>query len=114
MSPGKWEPFFGGHMHPEESELESAAKELAEELGIFIHKTDLLPFGVKKDEDNHEFQTVYTLLWHGHINKLVLEKDEVEIVRFFPVKEVKEIFEKRDPEWTHIAYGREVLDWLLS
>lgn len=112
-NPGFWEPFFGGHLKPNQEYLESAVQEVNEELGLSVRKKDLTLFKIFKDRDHKEFQSIFKILWYGDISKIKFDKDEVEELKLLPISEVKDtLLTKKNYKWTIIGYETEFFEWL--
>jgi 8-oxo-dGTP diphosphatase len=113
-NPGRWEPFFGGHVLAGEDYLETAVKECGEELGFDLKDEDMKLFKILKLGDRtKEFVAVYGLRWNGDASKIDFEKDEIDQVGWFDAEELRLILcVKRDPAWSIMGYDAEVLDWL--
>lgn len=115
MFPGLWEPFFGGHLSPQQSYESCAISELQEELGIATDKHALIFVSEYKYIPGTEFQGIFILPWNGDISSLRLEKEEVEQVQWVDAKSVfqKTVIDK-DPKWTHMGFEKTVIDTILN
>jgi isopentenyldiphosphate isomerase len=112
-NPGKWEPFFGGHMTPGADYIEGAITEIKEELGLTLTKKDLTLWKIYKDIDHKEFQGIFICKWQGDIKSLVYEKEEINQIRWVPIEEVKDkTVIKKLTTWTCINYGEELITFL--
>ena len=109
-SPGLWEPFFGGHLAPEQEYVDGALMELGEELGIKPAASELQVFTIFKHLVSNEFQGVFLYGWDGDETALVLEPDEVEQVKFMPVDEILDAMKRVDPTWSIAGYSVEILN----
>lgn len=115
QSPGKWEPFFGGHLTAGVSYVDGALIELKEELGIDIVKDNLVEYIVYKYFHSKEFCGVHYTIWVGDSDTLKIEKDEVEKVEWIPIQDVlKHYSPDKDPKWTQIGYEKDLLIFLLN
>lgn len=115
QSPGKWEPFFGGHLAAGVSYVDGALTELEEELGIDVTKENMNEYIVYKYLRSKEFCGVYYTSWSGNTKTLKIEKDEVEKVEWLPIEEVLTHYKpSKDPIWTQIGYEADLLDFLLA
>ena len=113
MNPGKWEPFFGGHMGPNEAYIANAKNELQEELGITVEEKDLQQFMIYKNVHSNEFQGIHYFFWNGDIVSLQLEKEEVDEVKWMSIKDLYEtVVTKQDKNWSIMGYEKELLDHL--
>ncbi|MFO0703764.1 MAG: NUDIX domain-containing protein [Patescibacteria group bacterium] len=115
QNPGKWEPFFGGHLLSNHTYFENAIIELREELGINADKKNLTEYLIHKNHKSKEFTQVFVYTWIGKIEDLVIEKDEVEKILLLPISEViKHYIPNNDIMWTQIGYEGDLLDILLK
>ena len=116
QNPGKWEAFFGGHLGPDEDYLESAVREVSEELGKKITKDQLVVYQpvVKGDKKTHrEFQYVFALFLDEDSNSFQFEKEEIDQLKWIDLDEVKKILlEIKDENWVQKPWDEEVIDWI--
>ena len=115
--PGFWEAFFGGHLGPDDTYLQTAKKELQEELGIPVEENQLIPYKVfKSDKPTHkEFQHVFAFLMVDERQEFLYEEDEVDELSWKTFAELEKILiEDPDPKWVHKHWDKEVLDWLKT
>ena len=110
VNPGKWEANFGGHVKGGEDYIDNAIIELKEEIGLDRNKKDMIFFKVYKHTRDREFQGIFYTNWNGSINKLKLEKEEVEEVKWVDIVNLQKIFEEKNKSWTHHDYGEELLN----
>ena len=98
--PGMYDTSFAGHIQAGDDPLESAQRELHEELGIMANEGDLtfagkfhiyyeMEFHGKPFRDN-EVAFVYVYEKPVDIDNLVLQKEEVDEVKWFDIDEVRE------------------------
>lgn len=113
-NPGRWEPFFGGHLSPGQDYLEGALLELREELGIQATPEQLQLWKLHKFVPGTEFQGVFVLHWDGDISTLQLEEDEVEAVEWrIPADIMRLVVQEQSEQWSaHLGYEEELLNWL--
>lgn len=113
VNPGKWEPFFGGHLAPHDNYDERATSELREELGFKITKSDLKQYGVFKAPSAHEFEALFVLQWNGLITDIDFEKSEINALRLFDIPTLERfILREKNINWTHIGYEEEMFSYL--
>ena len=99
-SPGCYDISCAGHVPSGSGYLESALRELAEELGIDAEEEDLEEIGIHDAADeeqfygkpfiNHEISRVYLYQKPVDAERLKLQKDEVESVMWMDFQELKE------------------------
>lgn len=98
--PGCYDISSAGHLSAGQDYMEAALRELEEELGIKADESDLHFIGYHEgfsDEifygkpfRNHELSAVYLYTKEVDADQLILQEEEVESVRWFPLKECKE------------------------
>ena len=89
-----------GHVPAGSSVLDSAIRELSEELGIKASPDDLVPIGTHEGNShsifygkpfhNHEFSTLYLYTKPVQIKDLVLQKSEIQSVKWFDLNQLME------------------------
>lgn len=96
LHPDKWDVTVAGHAMVHEEPLFSAIREIKEEIGLTVKKEDLEFLYVIKNKAvfndiiNNAFYYIYLLKFDGDIERFELQKDEVEEVRFIPIKLLEE------------------------
>lgn len=110
LNPGFWEPFFGGHLAPDELYEQAARRELKEELGL--QATDLRHWQTYKFHHpsgcNDEFQAVFIMRWNGQPTDVHFSDGEVAQVAWLPAAAVqKSVGTKHD--WTNCGYEQALL-----
>lgn len=94
--PDLWDISAAGHVIAGEDPATSGLRETEEEIGLKIKKEDLQFFKIKKASivykkiRNNEFYYVYFLRFDGNIKKLKIQEEELQEIRFFPIKEIEE------------------------
>ena len=104
--PGQYDTSSAGHIPAGEEPLESALRELKEELGLSAGREDLLPIGtfrISYEEVFHgkpfvDDEIAFVYVYQGAVEEeeLVLQEEEIESVRWFPLPEVKAGMKARD------------------
>ncbi len=120
VKPGKWESFFGGHVLAGEDYLDSAVKELAEELGIATRFSQSDFFKIyKSDEESgrgyphRQFKYIFRLKRDGALDGFAYEKDEIDGLKWVPLAKLRKIIvDEKNTDWSLPGYAKEVLDWL--
>ena len=123
--PGCYDISSAGHIPAGQDYLESALRELEEELGIKAGEKDLVYIGMNevyheaifydKPFRNHEISKVYLYSGFVDADKLSLQKEEVESVRWMGLEECMKVL-KTDPSGYCVPF-RElemIRDYLLS
>jgi isopentenyldiphosphate isomerase len=109
LYPDMWDISAAGHVSAGEEPLTSGLRELAEELGLKARQKDLQFFGVKKIKEvykqikNNEFDYIYFLKFDGDIKTLKLQAEEVQEIRFLPLKKIEE--ELKDNPNRYVPHG---------
>jgi isopentenyl-diphosphate delta-isomerase type 1 len=117
MYPSVWDISAAGHVSAGEEPMETALRELEEELSIKARQSDMHFSKIKKVSivfnklRNNEFYYVYFLRFDGDIKKLRLQEDEVQAIRFVSIKDLKKEL-KNNPEKfvPHGKYWDEVME----
>jgi isopentenyldiphosphate isomerase len=87
VAPGRWDTSVGGHVNPGEDLLEAAMREIQEELGISYCKPEFLY--TYTHSNAYETELVYTYFCI-HEGTIYFNKDEIDEVRFWSIKEIYE------------------------
>lgn len=112
-SPGKWEPFFGGHMSPNMEYLDGAKIEVKEEVGLDIVENNLKFWKIYKNDKAKEFMGVYIYFWNGKAEDIVFEKEEIDQVKWVTFTEVAEhVLDETDNNWSKIGYEKELFEYI--
>ena len=111
---GMWECWFGGHVLSGQTYLDTAIAETREELGINVTSDDLKLFGKRSAKTSQEnlYLSVYVIRKDLDIATIEYEKEEVELLEWVSVQELKTLYAKNNPEWVAYGYEYEMLDWL--
>ena len=94
MWPNLWDLTAGGHVDSGESIDEAIIRETKEELGIDIDKKELEfveekpSINIKGDIINKHFNNMYVIHKDIDINDIVLQKEEVQDIKWFDIEEV--------------------------
>jgi len=103
--PNLWEVSCSGHVNSGESSLDSAIRELSEELGIKVNKEQLQFLFEDREANitnngtfiNNEFKEVYLLKLDLKIEDYNVQKEEVETVKYIDCRELENLI-KQNPE----------------
>ena len=96
LYPNVWDVSAAGHIGAGEDIELAAIREVKEELGISINPEDLQSHGVRPMEIryeniiNNEFFNIFSYKYNGDIKDLILQKEEVDDVKFIPFDTAKE------------------------
>jgi len=115
--PGKWDVSSAGHIGAGEIPIDSAVRELKEEIGLSAAKEDLQFYRVNKQSTrfknflDNEFNYVYFLKFDGDIANLKLQKEEVSDLRFYQKEELRyEIYNNHESFVPHGKYWFEIIN----
>lgn len=96
LYPNMWDTSAAGHVGAGEDPVTSALREIKEEIGLKVKQEDLYFLKIRKVKaiykniKNNEFDYVYFLKFNGDIKKLKLQNEEVQRIRFLPIKKIEE------------------------
>lgn len=118
--PGKYDTSSAGHIQAGDEPTQSAVRELSEELGIYAKEEELIPIGKAHISYEKEFygklfrdkEVAFIYAYDGLVeeDKLVLQKEELDSVKWFDVKEiVKACEEPRNPAFCVPMQGLKIL-----
>lgn len=94
-NPSKW-GICGGKVDLEEMPLDAGVRETLEEIGIRLKKEELKFLSMDINKKLHF--TVYYIRKNVDINECILQKEEVEEVRYFKIEELQDL-ENEGFEW---------------
>ena len=122
--PGQYDTSSAGHIQAGDEPLVSALRELHEELGIQAQPEELSYAGMfrihyemvfhRRPFKDNEVSFVYVFSQPVDIEKLTLQKEEVESVRWFALDEVCEGVRNHDQTYCVPSGGLEVLKAYIS
>ena len=81
----------GGHPKSGETSLQGIITEVKEELGLTIFPNELNLIFSGREDSEQVFFDIYYIKKDFDISNLLLQKDEVESVEWFSMKEIKEL-----------------------
>jgi isopentenyldiphosphate isomerase len=114
--PGMWECWFGGHVASGKTYTETAVTEIKEELDIHINADELGFFDKRITQTLEEnlFLSIYIL--HRDIDKTTIkfERDEVEILDWIDISDLKTFYTNSDSSWVKYGYELEMIEWIKS
>ena len=118
LNPGRWEPFFGGHLRPQESYEQGARRELEEEIGLQVDNLAYLQtykqHDIKGGGYNKEFQGIFSIEWAGDITGLHFDDGEVEQVKWMSLSAVLSHLQAGSSNWTNCGYEEGLIKRLLK
>lgn len=84
----------GGHVKAGSAPLVAITEEIKEELGIDVKANEISHIMI--DKRTHTFQDVYYLKKDIDINDLILQKEEVEFVKWLSIDEINKLIENNE------------------
>ncbi len=112
--PDKWDVSAAGHIGAGEKPLESALRELKEEIGITANSEDLKFYKIIKHSSrfknlkDNEFHYVYFFEFNSDIDNLKIQKEEVSKIRFCHIDTLKN--ELTESHKNFVPHGKYWLD----
>lgn len=100
LHPNCWDLSVGGHVNFGQSYLQTARRELAEELGIKANKRDLKFKGevlVKLAKSNEYFHVFEYMLKNG--DKVSIEKEEISSIDWLTINQIKKSMKDKTMKW---------------
>lgn len=118
MCPDVWDVSAAGHIGAGEDVLDTAIREIKEELGVDVPSQDLKFLEIQKREldykeiRNKEFVYVYLLKFDGDPKDFVLQEEEVADARFFSTNKVRKGLKENPEKYiiSDIQYWYDILD----
>ena len=95
--PGLWDISVAGHIGAGEKILESAKREVFEEIGLALQEKDLIKIGTRIHQVSHangikdnEFHHVFIAELKTPIEKLIIQTAEVDAIKLFDLSMLKD------------------------
>jgi len=117
--PRLWDISAAGHVSSGEKPIDSALRELYEELGIKLNVNDLKEIRIikasgrpKPNRHNQEFDYVYLLKLNIDVNKLNLQKKEIESVKFFDLDKLERDLKDEKENKKYVPHGQYFFDMI--
>ena len=116
LSPNRWDISAAGHVSAGEKPLTSGIRELKEELGLKLKNKELDFWKIKKHKGifrsfkNNVFYYIYFFEFNGNTSQLKLQKEEVQKVKFIPIKKLKEELKSKPKEYVYDDYWNEAIN----
>ncbi len=99
--PDMWDLSCGGHIFAGESSLETAVRELGEELGLEVQSSDLKFVESFKssarpapDFINNSFNDMYILQTQARLDELKFQEEEISALKYVPIVDFREMVER--------------------
>ena len=105
-NPGRWAK-TGGQVDKGESVEDAIFREVKEELGIEVSKEQIKVINIKKNNKNKHFSYHYIFVVDYKIEECILQKEEVEEVKYVSIEEIEEAARKKDENYTFSNWTEE-------
>ena len=106
---GKWST-TGGHLVSGETSKQGIFTEIKEELGLDLTDKEIILFKTIKTED--DFVDLYYLKADVDINNVVMQKEEVEDVKWASIEEINKLIETKKFSDSHAKFFEYCLEFL--
>ena len=106
---GKWAT-TGGHPVSGETSKQGIITEIKEELGINVIENNIILFKTLKTED--DFADIYYLKENINIDKIKIQEDELEDVKWASKQEIEKLIENGQFSESHTEFFRDCLEFL--
>lgn len=100
--------FTGGHINHDETPKNAIIREVKEEIGLDIKNENMIDLGFICVDFPVRF--IFYLKKDVDINKLILQKEEVESVRFMTIEEIKKLIDEGKIHQAHSHILEKVLE----
>ncbi|MDT0553782.1 NUDIX hydrolase [Urechidicola vernalis] len=114
--PNVWDVSVAGHIGTKESPLESALREIKEEIGLEIEKESLKPIGTYHEHQqfnpayiDNELHYIYKCKLEKRFSELKIQKEELTALKLIPIK----LFRQEIKELNH-DYAKHPTDYYLQ
>jgi len=106
---GKWST-TGGHPVTGETSKQGVLTEIKEELGLNLENEEIILFKTIKTED--DFVDLYYLKANIDINDVMMQKEEVEDVKWATIEEIQELIDSGKFSDSHTEFFKYCMDFL--
>ncbi|MFO7710678.1 MAG: NUDIX domain-containing protein, partial [Candidatus Woesearchaeota archaeon] len=118
LYPDMWDISAAGHVNAGEDPLDSAIREVEEEIGLEIEPDFWMirkNKAIFREIKNNEFYYIYLYKFDGDISSLKLQKEEVQNAKFLPIDKIKEELSTNPDKYVpHGDYWFEAFDEISS
>lgn len=106
-NPGKWQPFFGGHVSGGHTFVETARKELTEEAGLERTTDDLTRIYRGSNDAKMVFIESFVVRFNGQSTDLNFSDNEVSEAKWIDIQECWKDCQKNPDSWANIGTAEE-------
>lgn len=115
QKPNMW-GLTAGHVDTKEELKEAMVREISEEIGIKVNKTELKFIMVEKvtEEQNYCFCYNYYLKTDKKISEMIMQEDEVSELKYITIRELEDIINSKANNYTFIEYAgmKEIIEFI--
>ena len=107
-NPGKWAR-TGGHVDAGETPEQSIKREVYEEIGLKVNDDEIKNIEIFKSINPNEYYYSYGYIFFTHYKEddFLLQKEEVNAVKYYTIEELEEIRKKDDKNYTFCNWDEE-------
>jgi isopentenyldiphosphate isomerase len=98
-NPGKWQTYVGGHVRANSTFLETAKREIFEEIGLKVSENDLKLIEKGRRKDYMHVYESYVVLFKGDLSELNFQDGEVSEARWFSFEEYQKSKIENPDKW---------------
>lgn len=107
-NPGMWAK-TGGHVECGETPDEAISREVYEEIGLKVDKKDIKNIEIFKSSNSNEnyFSYGYIFFTRYKENDFILQKEEVNSVKYYSIEQLEQFRQSNDPNFTFNKWNDE-------
>ena len=113
--PNKYDVIIGGHVLYGENYVDTAIKELKEEIGLIVqpedltHVQDYVQDWKYPNKKNREFRKIFAVKFNGKISD-IKTNEEVHEIKFVKIKKLKEMMKKEKNNFINVKVDKKILE----
>ncbi len=119
--PNLWDVSVAGHISSGENEINSAIREVEEEIGLLVSESDLMKIGVFKEQFEHtndfidnEIHHVYFCKLPCTIDLLSIQVEEVSALKLISIEDFIELRNQSGFEEKYVPHYKTYYDFILK
>ncbi len=113
-NPSKWTVTFGGHAAPGETPVQTAIKELREEVGIVAEPQQLGLVLAYSYHYLNKIKWIFSVVVESDNLELKLEEQEVEETKWVSIEQLEKVYKAKDTNWTNKGFELIAFDLLQT